>query len=63
MCLSTVYKDEIREDSIISTNVKMIECKDNCVHLTDILGRVKTINGKLVCANLVDGVAIVNSEY
>ena len=59
MCLSTVYKNSKTEDAVIMKNVMSIECKDGCVILTDLMERQMAIEGTLVMANLVDGVAVV----
>ena len=59
MCLSTVYKNTMEEASIVMKNVMRIDCKDDCVILTDLMDRTVTIQGTLVQANLVDGFVIV----
>ena len=62
MCLSTVYKNEMKPDAIVMKNVMRIECKDGCVILTDLMERSVAIEGPLLSANLVDGYVIVKSE-
>ena len=59
MCLSTVYKNEMKKENIAMQNVMKIECKDGCVILTDLMERQVAIEGYLKEANLVDGYAIV----
>ena len=59
MCLSTVYKNSFSPETVIMKNVMKIECKDGCVILTDLMERQVAIEGTLVMANLVDGLAIV----
>ena len=59
MCLSTVYKNEMTESTMIMRNVMQIECKDGCVILTDLMDRTVSIEGTLAMANLVDGYVIV----
>ena len=59
MCLSTVYRNEVKPEKIAMQNVMRIECKDDMVILTDLLDRQVAICGTLVMANLVDGVAVV----
>ena len=59
MCLSTVYKNDVKPENIAMQNVMRIECKDDMVILTDLLDRQVAIQGTLVMANLVDGMAIV----
>ncbi len=59
MCLSTVYKNELKPENIAMSNVMQIECKDDMVILTDLLERQMAIRGVLVLANLVEGRAVV----
>lgn len=59
MCLSTVYKNKMEEESIVMRNVMRIECRDGMVILTDLMDRTAVIEGQLEQANLVDGFVIV----
>ena len=59
MCLSTVYKNTLTPEAIVMKNVMRIECKDGMVILTDLLEHQVAIEGTLVMANLVDGIAVV----
>jgi len=59
MCLSTVYKNNMKPQSVAMRNVMKIECKDGCVILTDLMERQMAIEGTLEMANLVDGFVIV----
>ena len=59
MCLSTVYKNEMKPETVVMRNVMHIECKDGCVVLTDLMDRQVAIEGHLVEANLVDGFVVV----
>lgn len=61
MCLSTVYKNEKRDDAIVMRNVMSIQCEDTTVILTDLMEHTVAIEGKLVSANLVDGYVIVET--
>ena len=62
MCLSTVYRNEVKPESIVLSNVMRIECKDGTVILTDLLERQVAIEGVLESANLVDGYVIVREN-
>ena len=62
MCLSTVYMESKKPESVVMKNVMKIECKDEYVVLTDLMDRSVSIKGTLVCANLVDAFAIVKGE-
>ena len=59
MCLSTVYKNDRKEENIVMKNVMRIDCKDGCVILTDLMERTVAIEGTLESANLVDGSVVV----
>lgn len=59
MCLSTVYRGQIKPENIAMQNVMQIECDGDTVILTDLLERRMAIHGTLVKANLVDGYAVV----
>ena len=62
MCLSTVYKNEMKPESVVLRNVMRIECRDGLVILTDLMERQVAVEGTLECANLVDGFVIVKEH-
>lgn len=62
MCLSTVYKNTMKPESIAMRNVMSIECRDGMVILTDLMERTCAIEGELEKANLVDGYVIVREK-
>lgn len=62
MCLSTVYKGEIKPENVAMQNVMRIECDGDMVILTDLLERQIAIHGTLVMANLVEGQALVRES-
>lgn len=62
MCLSTVYKNKKEDACVVMRNVMRIECRDDCVILTDLMDRSAVIEGELVEANLVDGFVIVREN-
>ena len=59
MCLSTVYRNEMKPENVAMQNVMRIECDGDMVLLTDLLERQTAIHGTLLMANLVDGFAVV----
>lgn len=59
MCLSTVYKNEMKPETVVMKNVMQIECKDGCVILTDLMERSVSVEGYLLSANLVEGFVII----
>lgn len=62
MCLSTVYKNDLKPESVLLKNVMRIECKDGMVILTDLMDRTVAIEGELEYANLVEGVVLVKEN-
>ena len=62
MCLSTVYKNELKKENIAMQNVMKIECDGDMVILTDLMERQMAIEGTLEKANLVDGYVIVKEN-
>ena len=62
MCLSTVYKNDRKEENVVMKNVMRIDCKDGCVILTDLMERTVAIEGSLESANLVDGYVVVKES-
>ena len=59
MCLSTVYKNEMKPETVVMKNVMQIECKAGCVILTDLMERSVSVEGYLLSANLVEGFVII----
>ena len=62
MCLSTVYRNKMDNESVVMKNVMSIECQDGMVILTDLMERTVAIEGQLERANLVDGYVIVKEK-
>lgn len=60
MCLSTVYREKVSAENIVLSNVTRIECKEDTVILTDLMERQVAIQGSLIMANLIDGVAVIH---
>ena len=59
MCLSTVYKNTMTDETVVMKNVQRIDFKDGSVILTDLMERSVAIEGERVSANLIDGFVIV----
>ena len=62
MCLSTVYKNDRKEENVVMRNVMRLDCRDGCVILTDLMERTVAIEGTLESANLVDGYVVVRES-
>lgn len=61
MCLSTVYKNEKKPETMVMNNVMSIRCEEDTVILTDLMERSVAIQGYLESANLVDGFVIIKT--
>ena len=62
MCLSTIYRGSVEQDNLVMKNVRMIECRDGKVVLTDLMERQVSIEGELAEADLVNGVAVIREK-
>ena len=62
MCLSTVYKNEKKPETMVMNTVMSIRCEEDTVILTDLMDRQVAIEGTLESANLVDGFVIVKEN-
>lgn len=61
MCLSTVYKNEKKPETMVMNNVMSIRCEEDTVILTDLMERTMAVQGYLESANLVDGFVIIKT--
>ena len=61
MCLSTVYKNKKKPETMVMNNVMSIRCEEDTVILTDLMERTVAIQGFLESANLVDGFVIIKT--
>ena len=61
MCLSTVYKNEKKPETMVMNNVMSIRCEEDTVILTDLMERTVAIQGFLESANLIDGFVIIKT--
>ncbi len=62
MCLSTVYKNEKKPETMVMNNVMTIQCEGDTVILTDLMERTVAITGQLELANLVEGFVIIHTN-
>jgi predicted RNA-binding protein len=62
MCLSTAYSNEISDATAIMNNVMEVECEDNKVILTDLMGRTMEVDGTLLKASLTDGYVVLKTN-
>jgi len=59
MCLSTVYKNEKTDDTVLCQYVAAISVEGDTLVFTDIMGMTTTVQGRLVSADLTAGTVIV----
>ena len=59
MCLSTVYQNEKRDDTVLCKFVATISVEGDTLVFTDIMGMTTTVQGRLVSADLTAGTVIV----
>ena len=62
MCLSTIYKNEKRDDNILCRFVATIQAEGDKLTVVDVMGASTTITGRLVSADLTAGTVIVAAE-
>ena len=56
MCLATAYLKNEASTSVLAKNISNIKIDGNSVVLTDILGAELVVPGRLITADLVNGV-------
>lgn len=59
MCLSTVYRNEKRDDTILCKFVASIRAEGNTLTFVDIMGESTTVVGHLVSADLTAGTVVI----
>ena len=62
MCLSTIYKNEKRDDNILCRFVATIQAEGDKLTFVDVMGAATPIPGRLVSADLTAGTVIVAAE-
>ena len=59
MCLSTVYKKSQTPENLVLNNVQRIEDHDGTIVLTNIMDQQVAVEGRILMADLVGGVVIL----
>lgn len=59
MCLSTVYRNEKRDDLILCKFVSAIRAEGDELTFTTIMGENVTVTGRLVSADLTAGTVVI----
>lgn len=62
MCLSTVYRNEKADENICARYVAQIEVNGTELTLTDVMGDITRVEGRLVSADLTAGVVIFTAD-
>lgn len=59
MCLSTVYKKKQAPENLVLNNVQRIENRGGTIILTNIMDQQVAVEGRILMADLVAGVVIL----
>ena len=59
MCLSTVYKESQTPENLVLNNVQRIEDRNGTIVLTNIMDQQVAVEGRILMADLVGGVVIL----
>ena len=62
MCLSTVYNHSKNDDNVLCRFVEKITADGDKLILEDVMGRIVTVTGRLVEADLTAGSVIVAAD-
>jgi len=62
MCLSTVYKTSKSPENLVLTNVQRIEERDGAIVLTNIMDQQVAVEGRIVMADLIGGVVVIEEN-
>ncbi len=62
MCLSTVYNKSAADDNLLCRNIMKIDVQGDQIKLTDIMQTETDVVGRIVSADLVNGVVIVDCQ-
>ncbi|MDR0812830.1 MAG: CooT family nickel-binding protein [Oscillospiraceae bacterium] len=62
MCLSTAYRDEKTDSSVLATNITNIRIDGDRVFLTDLMDETIEVEGALQFADLIGGYVIISSK-
>ena len=59
MCLSTVYRNEKNEDTVLCKFVSSIKAEGDKLTFVNIMGESITVTGRLVSADLTAGTVVI----
>ena len=59
MCLSTVYRNEKKEDTVLCKFVSSITANGDELTFVNIMGESVTVTGRLVSADLTAGTVVI----
>ncbi|MDR1821247.1 MAG: CooT family nickel-binding protein [Oscillospiraceae bacterium] len=62
MCLSTAYRNEKTDSSVLATNITNIRIDGDRVFLTDLMDETIEVEGALQFADLIGGYVIISSK-
>ena len=62
MCLSTVYKNTQTRENLVLSNVQRIEERAGAIILTNIMDQQVAVEGRIVMADLIGGVVVIEEN-
>ena len=62
MCISTAYRNSALPENILLKNVRAFRVEGETIVLTNILEQERSFTGKLLSADLINGVVVIACE-
>lgn len=59
MCLSNVYKDEVKDENLLARNIADIKVDGNRIILTDLMGIRKELDATIKKVDLMDNYVLL----
>ena len=59
MCLSNVYKDEVKDENLLARNIADIKVDGNRIILTDLMGIRKELDASIKKVDLMDNYVLL----
>ena len=59
MCLSNVYKDEVRDENLLARNIADIKVEGSKIILTDLMGIRKELDASIKKVDLMDNYVVL----
>ena len=59
MCLSNVYKDEVKDENLLARNIADIKVEGSKIILTDLMGIRKELDATIKIVDLMDNYVVL----